>query len=217
MLAIVGIAFAAMAGAASAQSTGARPVIVIGQNATDPTKLPWIGDDARKALAADLTAYKAGKEVAFVFAAAPDGKNWSITRALTEANYFGVEDLARASLDTCEYLYGAPCFILSINGRDAQDPSTGWPLQPRMITRRGGIFDAARVPFVSSFDRASIAGYGTSTASRALIITTTGGWLWRSGDTVLQAIATVQAECQKTYPNATCVLYAVNDRVIFAP
>ena len=127
-----------------------------------------------------------------------------------------VEDLARKSLEVCEYYNHAPCLILAVNGRDARDATGTWPIQPQMLKRDDGPFDAERVPFLAAADRGTVNEYAVSTDQRALVITDLGGWYWRTGDTIVEAIASAAGDCKKDQAQG-CILYAVNDRVVFIP
>jgi hypothetical protein len=206
------LVIAALASPAAAQSTNARPVIVLGGAEANPTSVPLLNDEARPALKEAIEALKAGRVAAHVMSAAPDGKAWA-GRSVNKKDFVSIEDVARQSLETCEYFYQAPCFIVAINGRDARDAIGGLPTQPRMLVREAGVFDNERVPFVSAQDRAMLKGYA-SASPRALAVTTLGGWLWRGGDTIFQAISTTASDCEKTYPGHICLLYAVNDRIV---
>ncbi len=84
-----------------------------------------------------------------------------------------------------------------------------------MLTEEPGLFDAARIPFATPANREVLRGYADLTGPRALVITTSGGGLWRQGDTIFKAIATAQTDCEQSFPGQLCVLYAVNDRVVF--
>src|SRR5438128_2585731 len=76
-------------------------------------------------------------------------------------------------------------------------------------------FDAAKVPMMNNLDRNMLAGYGPERRPKAMFITVTGGWGWAVGDNLGAAVAATIAQCQKNYPNVACLLYAVNNRVVF--
>ena len=199
----------------AAQSTNASPVIVLGSNEVDPAALPFLTDEARQSFASAIADMKSGVSVAHVMSASPNKTGWS-SRQADKTTFVSLEDLARQSLETCEYYAKGPCLILSINGRDARDANGGWPLQPRMLADEPGVFDAMRLPFTSLANREYLRGYQDVAAPRALVLTTSGGGLWRQGDTIFQAIVAAQADCEKTFAGQLCLLYAVNDRVVFA-
>jgi hypothetical protein len=142
---------------------------------------------------------------------------WSLNSIAKSTPIFSLADSARSSLETCEYTYGSPCAILTINGHDTQKPGGGWDLQPVMLFKLPSDFDAARVPFLLVSDRTLLRAYASVSGNRALVITTTGGWLYRSGDTIQKAIDTAESDCATSFKDQTCVLYAVNDRVVFEP
>jgi len=215
-LVLVCLAIACISSPASGQTTGAPPAIIMGAT-TDPAKLQWLGVDASKALADLIQQLKSGSVLAYAFSVSADGKLWASRGAPKDVEFFGgTEDLVRKSLEHCEYVSGAPCFLLSVNGRDARDSSNGLAVQPKMLARDVTTFDAERVPFVRVTDRIAFRGYISETRPRAFIVTASGLWLWRTGETIFQAIASAQADCLKTFPNHTCILYAVNDRLVFA-
>ena len=200
---------------AVSQSTNARPVIPLGSAEADLASITLLSDEGRQAAKEGVADFKAGRSAAHVMAAAVDGKSWA-SRAESKKDFVSLEDLARRSLEGCEYFGEAPCVIVAINGRDARDAAGGFPMQPRMLTREGSALDPDRVPFVSARDRVALKAYVTAATPKVLMVTTPGGWLWRSGDTIVQAVATAASDCAKTYPNQTCVLYAINARVVFA-
>lgn len=211
-----GLTLAGLASPAAAQSTNATPVIVSNTAPVDAAAMPLLDDSARKAMVASIAALKSGSIAAYILSVSPDGKFWSGNK-LNKKQFINLRDMARQSLETCEYTAHAPCLIATVNGHDGRDATGGWPLQPRMLMNKPGAFDADRVPFVSYADRALIKSYENVSGPRALVVTTYGGWLWRTSKTVFQAIATADTDCHKTYPGQTCLLYAVNDRVVFSP
>jgi hypothetical protein len=198
----------------AAQSTNARPLINWGSADSNPDNISFLSQEGKKVLKDEIAAFKSGSIAAYVFSAGTDGKAWA-SRSINKGNLISVEDLARQSLETCEFYQRGTCYIVSLNGRDTRDAAGGFQVQPRMLMNEAGSFDGARVPFVSAVDRVALQNY-TGTGLRVLAITTSGGWLWRSGDTAFQAIATASADCQKNYPSQVCILYAVNDRVVFS-
>jgi hypothetical protein len=214
---VAGFALFATAAPAFAQSTNAMPDISIGEAAFDPAKLAGLPDAAKQALSSTGDEFKKGDVLGFVFVASPDLKVWSINGVPKTAPIYSLSDAARVALEGCEYSFGAPCTIFSINGRDTQKKLGGWASQPKMLFRGPGAFDPSVVPFVPAAVRPQLIAYRQATGPRAFIVTTSGGWLWRSGATVGKAVATAEADCATTYKNATCVLYAVNDRVVFEP
>jgi hypothetical protein len=205
------------AASASAQSTNAAPILTYNAAAFDASKLSVLTDAAKQALTAAAAQLQSGDLLAYVFTASPDGKMWSLNSVAKSTPIFSLADSARSSLETCEYTYKSPCTILTINGHDTQKPGGGWDLQPVMLFKRAADFDAARVPFVLASDRNLLRGYASVSGNRALIITTAGGWLYRSGDTIQMAIDTAESDCATSFTNQTCLLYAVNDRVVFEP
>jgi hypothetical protein len=204
-------------GAASAQSTNAAPILIRNAAMVDPASLP-LDDQGKKFLTDALANLASGTWLAHVVASSPDGKIWASGIA-TKGSPVNIGDVARQALESCEFANSnGPCVIFSIDGHDARDSDGAWPTQPRMLEVTPGVaFDAWRVPFVSLIDRSQIAkGYPLAAVPRAFVLSQYGGWSWNTGKTVFDAIATTFAACQKNYPGQTCILYAVNDNVVFA-
>ncbi|HZP21725.1 MAG TPA: hypothetical protein VFB16_16155 [Bauldia sp.] len=213
------LALATAAGGASADERWhhgpAAPVIVAGTAEINPAAYDWVSDAGRQALTDLAARFKAGSVAAYAFAAAPGGNFWSLRSAAKASEIYNLPDLARAALQSCEYFAHVPCFIVSISGKDARDANGGLPVQPVQLTDPPAEFDATAVPFVGSLDQNMLAGFGPERRPKALAITVNGGWAWRTGDNVPAAVAQTIADCQKAYPNQVCLLYAVNNRVVF--
>lgn len=211
---LLGLAASLATGPASAQSTNAAPIVIQGA-AVDPASLP-MNSDGQKAVAEDLPQLKSGALAAHVTAASADRKNWAIS-ALAKGGLVNLAEVARQALEACEFTALGPCLIVEINGHDARDASGGWPTQPRTLDHQGGRFDSWSVPFVSLGDRVTLNGYAGAAAPRALAITPSGSWNWNGGTTIFDAVAAAYAACQKANKGSTCILYAVNDRVVMTP
>ena len=84
-----------------------------------------------------------------------------------------------------------------------------------MLFSRPSYFDPAVLPFAAESARAEAAEYLKAQAPRAFALTTTGLWLWRGGADIVQAIDKTIAACAVAFKPAPCLLYAVNDRVVF--
>jgi hypothetical protein len=207
----------ALLGGAALAAGGAAPIVVAGDTPTDPAKFEWLSENGRTALADAIAKHKAGEVVAYVFAGSPGGDFWAYRSAATDRQLFSLEDLARKALQSCEFFSRAPCFVVSVNGNDARDQSGGLPVQPSMLAGQPETYDAAQVPFVPLSDHTLLAGYTAEPRAKVLVVTPTAGWLWRTGANIFEATATAFADCQKTYPNQPCILYAVNSRVVFLP
>lgn len=210
------LAIAAVPAAATAHEADLKPIIIINDKPVDPAAFPWLSEAAAKSLANAMQQQKAGASYAFVFAAAPSGA--SAYSYAPKATFVSVEDLAVRTLQECEFLNtGTPCYIVSVSGHDAEESGGGLPLQPRLLSHQPRRFDAWRVPFVSAADRFRLNGYARTAGPRALLVTPDGWWSYNGGKTVFDAIAAVYASCTKQNPNAQCLLYAVDDQVVFAP
>ena len=206
---------AAVPAPAWAQSTNAAPDLSKSTLPFEPDKIAALPAEAKKAVTDAQAKLKSGDRLGFVFAVSPGYKIWALNGAPKGDAKFDLADLARIALETCEYGFGQPCEILSINGLDTRDKSGGWPKQPSMLFRRPSEFDLTVLPFVPATTRASAAPYQNATGPRAFAITTNGAWLWRPGQTPLQAIDKTMTDCAAQAKNAACILYAVNNRVVF--
>jgi hypothetical protein len=212
------LALALPAGPASAVDASLpAPILVMTDTPTDPARFEWLSEGARTALADAIAKHKAGEIFAFVFAGASGGDYWAYRFAANDKALFGVDDLARQALQACEFVRRAPCLIVSINGNDARDAAGGLPAQPSLLAGQPAEFDAARVPFVAMNDRTLLAAYSAEPKAKVLVLTVNAGWLWRTGANLFEAAATAFADCQTTYPGQGCILYAVNQRVVFVP
>ena len=214
--ALAGLALAAGAGAASgAEGPAPQPAVHVTNVATDPTHFGWISDDGRKALSTAIASHAGGMLYAFVFTAAPGGNFWNYESATQQTDFVSISDLARRSLETCEYFSNSPCYVVSVNGLDARDAAGGLEQQPYMLASQPTEFDPTRVPFVNATSWPQLRGYLTLTKAKALVVTYNGDWWWDTGSTVAGAVAAATADCQKASANNVCALYAVNNRVVF--
>jgi len=84
-----------------------------------------------------------------------------------------------------------------------------------MLFSRPSDFDPTVLPFVAQPARAEAAVYQKAQGPRAFALTTNGLWLWRGGAAIVQAIDRTMADCAAPFKPAPCLLYAVNDRVVF--
>jgi hypothetical protein len=211
------LACLALPGAASAQSTNAQLTLVQGTATVDPSTLT-LDDTGKKSITDAISSLKNGSLLAYVMAATPDGKYWA-TATGAKGYFASVADVARRALESCEYITNlGPCIIMTINGHNSQYSDGGWPAQPPSLEiNPGAKFDSRTIPFVALSDRSEIAtGYPEAPKPRALVITESGGWFWNPGKTMVEAVDKSYAACQKSYPNDTCILYAVNDNVVFS-
>jgi hypothetical protein len=202
---------------ALAQSTNAAPDLTVTDAPFEAAKLPGLPEAAKQAVANATQQVKSGEWLGYVLAASPDLSVWRLTGVAKTPPVFSLSDVARVTLETCEFESGGPAYILSINGRDTQRRLGGWTPQPEMLFKRPTDFDEREVPFVLASARPQMSAYRRASGNRAFVITTNGGWLSRAGDTLAKAIATAEADCATTFKGATCLLYAVNDRVVFEP
>ena len=124
-------------------------------------------------------------------------------------------DAGRQALEVCEFEAGQPCAILSVNGFQARERAADSAPQPEMLFGRPSDFDATVLPFVAQSTRVEAAAYHKAQGPRAFALTTSGLWLWRGGANVVQAIDKTMADCAAEFKPAPCLLYAVNDRVVF--
>jgi len=205
----------ALAAPASAQSTNALPDLTTSMSTFDPYRVAGLPDAAKAAVAQAKAKMKSGEVLGFVFAASPDMKVWTLNSApKTMANYIP-SDSGRQALEVCEFEAGRPCAILAVNGYEARRNAGGAAFQPNMLISRPGDFDPAVLPFAAESARAEAAEYLKAQGPRAFALTTTGLWLWRGGADIVQAIDKTMADCAAAFKPAPCLLYAVNDRVVF--
>ena len=202
---------------AFAQSTNAAPDISMNDAAFEPANLPGLPDAAKQAAANAAQQMKSGEWLGYVLASSPDFTVWRVSAILKTPPVYSVSDAARAALETCEYDFGSPCYLLSINGHDTQKRGGGWASQPEMLFSKASEFDERTVPFVFQTERQKMSSYRPASGNRVFVVTTNGGWLWRAGDTVPKAIATAAADCATSFSSANCLIYAVNNRVVFDP
>jgi hypothetical protein len=212
---LIGVALAVGAGPSLAQSTNALPVVSQSQTAANPDTLP-LPADAKRSVRDALSKLKSGSIVAHVTAVSANQKSWAANGA-TADNFVTLGDLARQTLETCEYLGDGPCMLVEINGNEARDANGDWLTEPRMLeARSGGKFDQWTVPFVSLADRNTLSDYAQATGPRALVLTAFGSWTWVGGKTILDAVDSAFSSCQKDNSGTTCILYAVDDDVVMA-
>ena len=212
------LALALPAGPASADDASPpAPIVIMSDAPTDPARFEWLSEGGRTALPDAIAKHKSGEIFAFVFAGAAGGDYWAYRFAANDKVLFSVDDLARQALQACEFVRRAPCLVISINGTDARDAAGGLPVQPLMLAGQPAKFDAERGPFVGMSDRSLLAAYPAEPKAKVLVLTVNAGWLWRTGANIFEAAATAFADCQTTYPGQGCILYAVNDRVVFVP
>jgi hypothetical protein len=200
---------------ALAQSTNALPDLTTSMSAFDPYKVAGLSDAAKSAVAQAKAKMKSGEIIGFVFAASPDMKFWTLNVAPKSITNYVPWDGGRQALEVCEFEAGRPCAILSVNGLEARQGPDGWAAQPEMLFSRPSDFDPTVIPFVAEPQRAPAAEYLKGKPPRAFAVTTTGLWLWRGGANIVEAIDRTMADCAAQFKPAPCLLYAVNDRVVF--
>ena len=199
---------------AVAQSTNARPDLYRSDRALDVNKLASLPEAARVAVSAAMAEMKSGASQGFVFVASPGMNFWRLTSAPKGVTTPDRADMARTTLESCEYAYGLPCAILSIDGFDTHRDSGDWPRQPEMLSQRPSAFEAATIPFVPARVRPQTEAYLRAIGPRAFAVTMAGGWIWRTGKTPTEAIDHTMADCAATLKADDCILYAVNSRVV---
>jgi hypothetical protein len=207
--------FACCPAFAHAQSTNAPPVLTTGDAPFDTAKLAPLPPAAKAAVAEATAKMKAGEISGFVFAASPGLTIWTLNAAPKSVGNLNIADLARTTLEACEYALGGACIILSINGLDTSLKNGGYANQPEMLAYQPSLFNAATIPFLTAAGRKDAAPYQEATGHRAFAVTTSGNWIWRGAPTAVQAIDKTMADCAAQFSNNQCVLYAVSDRVVF--
>lgn len=192
-----------------------HPVIPMTNVATDPANYAWLSDGARKALADAIDQHKNGSLADFVFSATPGGDFWAYQMTAKASDFVSVEDLARQSLEICEYYANTSCSIVSVNGFDVRDAAGGMPSEPYFLGTQPTEFDPQRVPFASRVNWSLFHGYLAMTKAKAFVLTTNGDAWWAQADSVEKAVAAAFADCHKGNKDNFCILYAANNRVVF--
>ncbi len=210
------IAVGAISGVA-AQDAPREPVIIVGMQDIDLAKYEWLNENVRKGIQGLIDAKKAGTIDTFVVAASPAGTNPAMRFVEKSAGPVNLPEMARGALQWCEHLTDRACVIVTVNGKEAVDATGKLPPQPRQLIRPSPTIDVNFVPFITREDQQKLRPYISNTGARAMAVTPLGGATWRGGDTVFAAVANVLADCQKNFPNQACILFAVNDRVVYAP
>jgi hypothetical protein len=214
ILGFAALALEAAAPPAAAQSTNALPNLSTTTAAFDPAKVAGLPDAAKAAAVEALSKMKSGDIVGFVLAASKDMKVWALTTAPKTMIDYSPADGGRQALETCEFEAGNPCSVLSVNGFQAKPPES-WASEPEMLFGRPSDFDPTALPFVAAKGRVDAAAYEKAPTPRAFTLTTNGLWLWRGGANVVQAIERTMTDCLAQFKPAPCLLYAVNNRVVF--
>lgn len=209
------IATAISPGLAWAQSTNAKPDLAKTEARFDPSRIAALPETGKTAASDAAAKLKSGELQAFVFAASPDMKVWALSGAAKGAQNPILADVARTALETCELRSGGACAILSVDGFEAARKGGAYVKQPEMLMKGPSLFDSETLPFMSAADRSKTSAYQKAQGPRAFAITPSGGWIWRNGPNVVQAIEKTMADCAARFKDVPCVLYAVNDRVEF--
>jgi hypothetical protein len=200
---------------ASAQSTNALPDLTTSDAAFDPYRVAGLPDAAKAAVAQAKAKMRNGELLGFVFAASPNQKNWTLNSAPKTMADYVPSDAGRQALEVCEFEARQPCAILSVNGFQARQSGAGSAPRPEMLFSRPSDFDPTALPFVAQSTREQAAAYQKAQGPRAFALTTSGLWLWRGGANIVQAIDKTMADCAAEFKPAACLLYAVDDRVVF--
>lgn len=200
--------------AAYAASTNAPPVIQISDTPMDVAKLPFIDESVRTYLK-DLSAqYAAGTVTAFVVAAGPTG-SWGVRSTVPGgAVSVSLEDMARQTLEQCEFYYLMPCRIIAINNKMTTDANGGWAQQPFTLDPAPSKFDYMTIPFVNEWDRRTLRDYLYAAAPKMLLISPSGFWSYKTGTDMADAYNQAQAACKPGNQNVDCSIYAVNNFVV---
>ncbi|MBP2228629.1 putative caspase-like protein [Azospirillum agricola] len=126
------------------------------------------------------------------------------------------EDVKRAALQFCQHQAKAPCTLYAVG--DSVVPASGKEFVPMPVEIAGsGAFDPARVPFVTDRTReVGMVNYQRNPGNKALAVTLTGRWgaAWNRGS-AKDARAAALEKCAQLSGDEECMLYAVNDRIVF--
>ncbi len=126
------------------------------------------------------------------------------------------EDVKRSALQYCQFLAESPCMLYAVGDAVLADQGAGFAPTPVEIPGSGR-FDPARVPFVSDRTReVGMLNYQRNPGHKAVALTPTGRWatVWGkdSDDTAHEAVL---ARCEELSGKEDCIVYAVNDTVVF--
>ncbi|SMH33155.1 Uncharacterized protein, contains caspase domain [Azospirillum lipoferum] len=126
------------------------------------------------------------------------------------------EDVKRTALQFCQHQAKAPCTLYAVG--DSVVPAPGKEFVPMPVEIAGsGAFDPARVPFVTDRTReVGMVNYQRNPGNKALAVTLTGRWgaAWNRGS-AKDARAAALEKCAQLSGDEECMLYAVNDRIVF--
>ena len=134
---------------ARAQSTNASPDLTRTDAPFDPAKSASLPEPAKAAVTQAEKQMKSGALAGFIFAASPDLKVWTLKAAPKTTSDFSRADLARTTLEACDFNADQPCKILSVDGYDTRQKAGGWPKQPDALIQRPGDFEFVSPTFCS--------------------------------------------------------------------
>lgn len=202
-----------------ADNSPPKPIFKLSTRITDPSKILWLSDSARTQLTDLLARKKSGTIAHFAFAAGPTSNAWGLSWAVKNTDFFSMDSSAQSSLEKCEFSRKGACVLISIDGFDVSEREGDFVLQPLFLKDQPIDYDPGRVPFVDAQHRAGnavLGQYQTETKPRALIVSDGGYGAYSTGENVFEAVAAGVTACKASGSN-TCILYAVNNKVVYDP
>ncbi|PWC54959.1 caspase family protein [Azospirillum sp. TSO22-1] len=174
----------------------------------DAAAIPYVSPKARETLGrfASLPSPKA-------LAISPKG-NYAYVSNTTQTRT--AEDVRRSALQHCQLNAGSPCTLYAVDDAVLLDSPVAFAPMPVEIPG-SGLFDPAKVPFVSDRTReVGMVKYRQNPGHKALALTPTGRWaaVW-ARKSIDDAREAVLERCEELSGKAECTIYAVNDAVVF--
>ncbi|TAD87943.1 MAG: hypothetical protein EAZ99_15765 [Alphaproteobacteria bacterium] len=128
------------------------------------------------------------------------------------------EEAIRFALERCEFLSGAACALLEVNGTQEPARDGKWAVQPQpSLVITDTRFSIERVPFVTEQQRRSwLTRYQRETRPKALALHPSSEGAYRTGETAEQAQQAALSECRQRNAQRNperCFLYATDDRI----
>jgi hypothetical protein len=199
--------------AAFADSTNAPVNLAPSTVPFDPAKVTWLSPENLQKVTTAYQDFLAGKYSIFVLAGSPYGA-YGMRLVQPEGVQHTVPDMARAALEECEWVYGMPCYLLAVNGVVPLDENGAYLEQEQMLDPEPAMFDYARVPFVTSYNRRVLRDYQILRTKRALAVSPSGAFAYQEGQTLSEVVAGAMAACNETAGAELCDLYALNSVVV---
>jgi len=173
----------------------------------DPAAIPYVNAKARDALA-NYPSLPSPKALAI----SQKGSYAYLSNRTTPRTE---EEVKRGALQYCQHLAEGPCTLYALG--DSVVPGADKGFKPMPVEIPGsGRFDPARVPFVTDRTReVAMLNYQRNAGHKAVALTPMGRWatVWGK-DSDEEAREAVMEKCEQAGKDE-CLLYAVDDEVVF--